>query len=155
MTTAMGTWDAPPTQDPFRVGGTGPGQAASTLGRIVAFVIDWVIIAFVAWLVTLIFSLIHLSGVGALLGAAVSLGYWTYFWGSTGQTIGNRVMHIRTVTMSGDQLGYGSAFLRGLLVDLSFAICLVPAIISLIMMAVTEKHQALHDLILGTTVVNA
>ncbi len=64
-------------------------------------------------------------------------------------------MHIRTVSMSGEQLGYGSAFLRGLLVDLSFAICLVPAIISLIMMAVTEKHQALHDLILGTTVVNA
>jgi uncharacterized RDD family membrane protein YckC len=41
------------------------------------------------------------------------------------------------------------------LVDLSFAVCLVPAIVSLIMMAVTEKHQALHDLILGTTVVNA
>lgn len=155
MTTGMGSWDAPPTQGPFRFGVTGAGQPASVVGRIVAFVIDWVIIWVVGVVVTWIFSLLHLSVVGWLLSAAVSLGYWTYFWGSTGQTLGNRVMHIRTVTMSGEQLGYGWAFARGLLVDLSFAFCLIPAIISLIMMAVTEKHQALHDLILGTTVVNA
>jgi uncharacterized RDD family membrane protein YckC len=151
----MGSWDAPPTQGPLRFGVTGAGQPASVLGRIVAFAIDWVIIAVAAWVVTWIFSLVHLGGLGWLLSAAISLGYWTYFWGSTGQTLGYRVMHIRAVTMSGEQLGYGWAFLRGALVDLSFAVCLVPAIVSLIMMAVTEKHQALHDLILGTTVVNA
>lgn len=151
----MGTWEAPPTQGPFRFGATGVGQPASVVSRVVAFVIDWVIIAVAAFVVSFIFGLVHLDAVGRLLGIAVSLGYWTYFWGSTGQTLGNRVMHIRTVTMSGEQLGYGWAFLRGLLVDLSFAICIVPAIVSLIMMAVTEKHQALHDLILGTTVVNA
>ncbi len=155
MTTAMGSWDAPPTQGPQRLGVTGAGQPASVLGRIVAFIIDWVIISVVALVVTWIFSLVHLNLLGGLLGTAISLGYWTYFWGSTGQTLGYRVMRIRAVTMSGEQLGYGWAFLRGLLVDLSFAVCLLPAIISLIMMAVTEKHQALHDLILGTAVVNA
>ncbi|MGH7912179.1 MAG: RDD family protein, partial [Candidatus Dormibacteraceae bacterium] len=78
-----------------------------------------------------------------------------YCWGSSGQTLGYRVMHIRAVNASGGKLGYGMAFVRGLLVDLSFAICLIPAIVSLIMIAATEKHQAIHDLILGTAVVEA
>lgn len=151
----MGTWDAPPTQGPFRFGVAGTGQPASVLARVVAFLIDWLIQAVVIAVVTWLFSLLHITGLGGLLSAAVSLAYWTYFWGSTGQTPGYRVMRVRAVTLSGEPLGYGYAFLRGLLVNLSFAICLVPALISLIMMAATEKHQALHDLILGTTVVNA
>jgi len=152
----MGTWDAPPTQQgPFRFGVAGAGQPASVLARVVAFVIDWVIIWVVALIVTFVTSLVHLGVLGGLLSAAVSLAYWTYFWGSTGQTLGYRVMHIRAVTQSGEQLGYGWAFMRGLLVDLSFALCAIPAIISLIMMATTEKRQALHDLVLGTAVVNA
>lgn len=152
----MGTWDAPPTQQgPFRTGVSGAGQPASVLSRVVAFIIDWLILLVVGWVVSLVLALIHLAPVGWSLSTLISLAYWTYFWGSTGQTLGYRVMRVRAVTMSGEQLGYGWAFLRGLLVNLSFAICLVPAIVSLIMMAVTEKHQALHDLILGTTVVNA
>ena len=152
----MGTWESPPTQQgPFRFGVAGTGQPASVVARIVAFVIDWLIQAVIIAVVTFLFGLLHVTGLGGLVSAAISLAYWTYFWGSTGQTPGFRVMRIRAVTLSGEQLGYGYAFLRGLLVNLSFAICLIPAIISLIMMAATEKHQALHDLILGTTVVNA
>lgn len=151
----MGTWDAPPAQGPFRFGVAGTGQPASIVARIVAWVIDWVIQGVVIAIVTWLFSLVHVTGWGGLLSAIISLGYWTYFWGATGQTPGYRVLRIRAVTLSGEPLGYGYAFLRGLLVNLSFAICLVPAIISLIMMAATAKHQALHDLILGTTVVNA
>jgi len=152
----MGTWDPPPaTQGPFRFGTAGTGQPASVVARIVGWVIDWVILWVITGLVAWVFSLLHLGTVGWVLSALISLGYWTYFWGSTGQTPGYRVMHMRAVTVSGEPLGYGYAFLRGLLVNLSFAICLVPAIVSLIMLAATEKHQALHDLILGTTVVNA
>lgn len=151
----MGTWDAPPTPGPFRFGVAATGQPASVVGRIVAFVIDWVILWVVTAVVTWLFSLVHITGLGGALSLAVWLAYWTYFWGSTGQTLGYRVMRIRAVTLSGEPLGYGYAFLRGLLVTLSCVICLVPAIVSLIMMAATEKHQALHDLVLGTTVVNA
>ncbi len=151
----MGTWDAPPTQGPFRFGMAGTGQSASVVARIVAFVIDWLIQTVAIAVISFVFGLLHVTGFGWLLSAAVSLAYWTYFWGSTGQTPGYRVMRIRAVTLAGEPLGYGYAFLRGLLINFSFAICLLPAIVSLVMMAATEKHQALHDLILGTTVVNA
>jgi len=152
----MGTWDAPPTQQgPFRFGTTGAGQPANVLSRVVAWIIDSVIIWVVGLIVTFLTSLLHLTALGWLFSAAVSLGYWTYFWGSTGQTLGYRVMHIRAVTQSGEQLGYGWAFMRGLLVDLSCALCAIPAIIILNMTATTEKRQALHDLVLGTAVVNA
>src|SRR5579864_8704307 len=32
-----------------------------------------------------------------LLAIAVSIGYWVYFWGTTGSTFGMRVLHLRVV----------------------------------------------------------
>lgn len=120
-----------------------------------AWVIDWVILTVVAVVLTGLFSLVHITGLGLLVSVAVALAYWTYFWGSTGQSPGYRVVGIRTVTLSGEPLGYTWAFLRGLAVTLSLCFCIVPAVVSLIMMAVTERHQVIHDLILGTAVVGA
>lgn len=153
----MGTsWNAPPrTPGPFGLGVAGSGQQATVLSRIVAWIIDWVILGVITLVVTSVLSLLHLGGPGAILSGVISLAYWTYFWGSTGQTLGYRVMRIRAVTVSGEPLGYGLALLRGLLVNLSLAICIVPAVISLVMMAATPRHQAIHDLILATTVVGA
>lgn len=152
----MGSWNAPPqTPGPFGFSVSGAGQQATLLSRVVAWILDWVILAIISSVVTAVLGLLHLAPAGWILSIAVSLAYWTYFWGSTGQTLGYRVMRIRAVTLSGEPLGYGLAFLRGLLVNLSFAFCIVPAVVSLIMMAATPKHQAIHDLLLGTVVVGA
>jgi uncharacterized RDD family membrane protein YckC len=45
--------------------------------------------------------------------------------------------------------------LRYLLIYLSFAICLIPAIISAFMIGLGQRKQGIHDLIVGTLVVRA
>ena len=179
----MGTWDPPPppnspqtpqTPAPPPTSGygdppssgyqapppgfgapAGSGQLASGVDRLVAWIIDWVILIVVGAIIGFIFSAIKLPTIGSILSAIVGLAYLTFFYGGTGQTVGYRVMHIRVVSGQGGPLGYGLGFLRALLVEISFAVCLIPAIVSLIMIFATEKHGALHDLILGQQVIKS
>jgi uncharacterized RDD family membrane protein YckC len=53
-------------------------------------------------------------GGGSSLGLLVSIGYYTYFeGGSTGQTIGKRVLGIRVIDFGGGgSIGYGRGFIR-------------------------------------------
>lgn len=152
----MNTWDPPQAPPPPGFGTPATRQSGGAVPRILAWVVDAVILTAMTFVLTSLLGLVHLNGLGFILSLLLGLGYWTYCWGSArGQTVGDRLLHLRVVNANGGPLGYLFAFLRGLLVHLSFGICLIPAIVSLIMIAVTERHQAIHDLILGTTVVDA
>lgn len=89
-----------------------PGLASPYAGlatRTLALAIDAAVIEgvalFTAVTVGLGLSLLHLpsdvnkviAGVGALIWALWSLGYFVFFWSTTGQTPGNRVMSITVI----------------------------------------------------------
>lgn len=152
----MGNWQTtpPPTAPGAGFTAAGAGQLAGFGARLVAWIIDWLILIVIDVVLSFIFSaILHSSYVGSLVGLLVILAYFGYFWGSTGQSLGYRVMHIKLVGAGGAPVGYGIAIVRALLIWLSFAICLLPAIVSLIMIAATDRKAAIHDLILGTSVV--
>ncbi len=94
-----------------------------------------------------------LSGIGTLL----TLAYWIWMWGweaKAGKTIGNLAMGIRTANEKGLPAGWGSIFVRNLVIGLSG---IVPVIgFFLIMISnvwdPNSKRQGWHDRIARTLV---
>jgi uncharacterized RDD family membrane protein YckC len=137
---------------------------AGLVTRVLAFFADVVIIDVVAWLVggivAVVASLFDLPDAvtdvlliaGAAAGVAWAVGYFIFFWSTTGQTPGNRLMEIRVRSGAADApLTPGRAALRvlgaivsALLLFLGFALILVE-----------PRRRGLHDLIAGSVVVYA
>ncbi|MDR0360211.1 MAG: RDD family protein [bacterium] len=90
---------------------------------------------------------------GLVLWAVLYLGYFTYLWGTRGQTLGGILTRTRVVAQGGNPLGYGRALARAVLVALSLLLCLVPAVVSAFMVGLGSRRRALHDLVLETEVV--
>ena len=97
-------------QAPVVIGDPALGSPYAGLAtRTLAFALDAAVIEgvalFVAVTVGLGLSLLHLpsevnkilAGVGAFIWALWSLGYFVFFWSTTGQTPGNRVMSITVI----------------------------------------------------------
>lgn len=88
--------------------------------------------------------------VGALGGWAVIVSaYFTICWSSAGQTLGMRLMGIRVERASGDGLGVPRAFLRFLALSAQIG----PFFPGLLMVLVTRRRRAAHDLVARTVVV--
>jgi uncharacterized RDD family membrane protein YckC len=140
----------------------GTGSAFAGLAtRLVAFALDAALINVVAWSVALVvavaLSLFHLphtveivlAAVGGALAIAWSIGYFTFFWSTTGQTPGSRALSIDVRTATGERLRPGRAFLRVLVLPLS----VIPFGAGLGLILVDRRRRALHDLLVGTEVV--
>ena len=154
----------PPYATPY-----GPGYAAQVttqLGgfwrRLVAYIIDGVIVAVAAGIIETIINAVIRASAGDVAGAGVRGGlvtlvvgliYFGYLWSRNGQTIGYMALGMRLVRADGQPVSFVLAALRYLLIYLSFAICLIPAIISAFMIGLGGRKQAIHDLICGTLVV--
>lgn len=85
--------------------------------RLFAYIIDGVIIGVAAGVLTGIATATESLGLSILASLIVivgSIGYFVYFWGTTGQTIGKKVLGLKVVGPNGEQngIGYGTAFLR-------------------------------------------
>jgi uncharacterized RDD family membrane protein YckC len=135
------------------------GQLADFWPRLGAFAIDFAILFVANAIISLIFRPMGSGGgfLGSLLQLVVDLGYWTYFFSEAGQgqTLGMRVLGVRVVKSDGSQLSYGRALGRAAMIAISLAICLIPAIVSLFMAGLSQRRQAIHDLVSDTLVVNA
>ena len=130
---------------------------ATVLQRVVAWIIDIVIIGIVMVLIFGIGFSSLLMGSMALFGTAVvsmflvmfiyTIGLETYW---RGQTVGKKVLQIRVVTENGKRIKFREAFLRNILriLDNQFA-----GIIGLILIVVTKKKQRIGDMIAKTVVV--
>ena len=140
----------------------GTGSAfAGLVTRVVAFSLDALIINVVAWSVALVvgiaLSLFHLphdveivfSAIGGAIAIGWSIGYFTFFWSTTGQTPGNRVMSIDVRTASCERLRPRRAFLRVLLLPLA----VLTLGVGLALILVDRRRRALHDILVGTEVV--
>jgi uncharacterized RDD family membrane protein YckC len=79
------------------------------------------------------------------LAAALFVIYLTAGWSITGRTIGKQMMALRAVRTGGARIGVGRALARALLCTF------FP--IGLLWCAIDRQHRAVHDLLLGTSVV--
>ena len=78
-----------------------------------------------------------------------SISYFTFFWSTTGQTPGNRVMSIEVRGVQGERLSLRRAFVRVLALPLS----VIPFGAGLWLILVDRRRRALHDQIARTVVV--
>ncbi len=91
---------------------------------------------------------------GEGLGLVISLGYYTYFHGKTGQTPGDAVMSIRVVDFrngTGAPIGYGRALGRALMSIVSAVVLLL----GYLWMLWDSEKQTWHDKVAGSVVVPA
>ncbi|MDD3249944.1 MAG: RDD family protein [Smithellaceae bacterium] len=84
-----------------------------------------------------------------LLTFAVNIAYFTYFHGSTGCTPGKMLLGLQVVSVTGESISFGTAFLRsvGYLVS-SLVFCL-----GYLWVAFDRRKQGWHDKIAGTVVI--
>ena len=111
--------------------------------RFAAYFIDVIILGIAG----VILNFIPILGqiVILLLGPA----YFTYFYGTTGQTLGKKVLGLKVVKLDGSDLTYGKGFLR----CVGYIVSEVVLCIGFLMIGWDKKKQGLHDKICGTTVV--
>jgi uncharacterized RDD family membrane protein YckC len=136
--------------------------------RLVAYIIDAVIIFIPTFVIGLVIGLIAAASAGAannssnanaiagsgasvlvdLIAFVITVGYFVYFWGR-GQTIGMRVFHLRVAdAVTGQPIGYGRAALRYLGYIISAIVCYI----GLIWAAFDGRKQGWHDKIANTVV---
>lgn len=146
--------------------GYGGGSFGSQPGigtRILAFLVD-LLVGVVGVIPGLIFSILGsaigdtigglLSLVGALLMFVGGIGvliYQVYLLGSTGATIGKRVMKLKVVDQNGQFLGFGKALAREIVKNLLSNVCFLLLLYPLI----DKDKQALYDKIFNSNVYEA
>jgi uncharacterized RDD family membrane protein YckC len=80
----------------------------------------------------------------------VIAGYYLLNWTRSGQTLGMRAWHLRTVTESGQPLAWKAAALRFVFGVLAWA----PAALGVLWLYVDPEHLALHDRLSKTRVIH-
>jgi uncharacterized RDD family membrane protein YckC len=86
-----------------------------------------------------------------LLALAVTFGYWIYFWGSSGETIGMRLLHLRVIDANtGAPIGYGRATIRLLMTFINTWACYI----GWIWVAFDPRKQGWHDKVASSVVVH-
>jgi uncharacterized RDD family membrane protein YckC len=145
---------------------------ADVVNRIIAAVIDIIIL----WVVMFIISMplnvqammmgtmmdpmaaAQLAGASMILGVLgilIGLGYFVYFEGSTGQTIGKKIVNIKVVREDKKPMTYMDALVRTILRVIDAIPFLIPYLLGLILVVVNEKKQRLGDMAAKTLVVKA
>ncbi|GIU85927.1 MAG: hypothetical protein KatS3mg009_0442 [Acidimicrobiia bacterium] len=86
--------------------------------------------------------------VSAVGTGVIVLAYLSYWWATTGSTVGGQLLGLRVVTDGGSRLPFARALARA-------AICLFLGPVVLLWAAVSRRNAGLHDLVLRTSVVHA
>jgi uncharacterized RDD family membrane protein YckC len=86
-----------------------PRRYAGLATRVLAFAVDVMVVNVVGWFVAVIIALgvsfigvpdevaAVLVAIGSLIALLWSIGYFAFFWSTTGQTLGNRILGIRVI----------------------------------------------------------
>lgn len=136
-------WSTPSSAP--RTGTSGP--RANFGQRLVAVIIDVVLLAVVNTIVSAVVGRTAGSGLGVLIG----LAYYIYLEGSpSGQTIGKRAMNIRVVDFqTGGEIGFGRAAIRYVARLLSA----LPCLLGYFWMLWDKENQTWHDKLATSVVV--
>jgi uncharacterized RDD family membrane protein YckC len=153
MSGSRNAWVGP---EPFR--GPAPGvEFASRGARLVAYIVDVVIqgVLFLGvFAITLVFAAIFppLFLVGLLAWLAIAIGYFPYFWSTTGQTLGMKMMQIKVVRdADGGPLTSGQAILR----LLGYWVSGFVFYLGYIWIFIDGRRRGWMDLIAGTIVISS
>jgi uncharacterized RDD family membrane protein YckC len=131
--------------------------------RAIAFAVDAALIdiaaVVVVAVVALALSVLHLSHtfdhvpevIGGVAFVAWTIGYFVGFWSTTGQTPGNRLMHIRVCDARGAE---GLRLRRGLLRFLGLVLCAIPLFLGFLPVLFDDRRRGLHDRLARTVVVH-
>jgi uncharacterized RDD family membrane protein YckC len=135
-----------PTTEPLATAGPS-GPRASFGARLLAVIIDGILLAVVYGVMLAIFD----AAIAQIVDIVVGLAYWGYFEGSpSGQTVGKRAMGIRVIDFStGGPLGFGRALVRYVGRIASSIVCLL----GYFWMLWDKEKQTWHDKIANTVVV--
>ena len=101
---------------------------------------DWLMILDRALMLTIPYNIVML---------AITIGYFTYLHGSTGQTIGKMVCQLKVVQESGEPLNYGKSFLR----CMGYLLSAIVLNIGFLWIAFDKNKQGWHDKIARTYVI--
>lgn len=137
-------------------------QKAGFLIRLVAYLIDGVIVAVGNSLLAMIFGVplntsagtpVEVSGmmvIGSLVMLIWSVGYILYFWSTSGQTPGKAILGLKIIRADGGaKLGLGKAILR----LIGYFISGVIIYLGFLWIIWDKEKQGWHDKIAGTYVV--
>jgi uncharacterized RDD family membrane protein YckC len=140
---------------------------AELASRIVAGIVDYVIIAITA-VVLAIIMFVHSKIAGAMIGRFGSgwfgsffgimvvmwllwIVYFTYFEGTSGQTIGKKFVKIKVVKEDGSRCDFGSALIRNIFRIIDYLPFLY--LLGIVLIAATGKRKRLGDMLAKTLVV--
>lgn len=127
--------------------------------RLIAFIIDVVIVSSAGWVLGFVLGFAYVSAVGSAVHIGIvangigHLGMWLYFAGYESSrhqaTIGKRIVGIRVTDSAFEQISFGRATAR----YFAKALSVLTLGIGFLMIAVTKQRQGLHDRIAKTLVV--
>ena len=130
--------------------------------RAIAFAVDAALINLIALLVGVgvgvalsILSIpdylqVVLLACGGAAFVVWTVAYFAVFWSTTGQTPGNRLMHIR---VCGEDDGAALSLRRSLLRFGALLLAALPLLAGFITVLVDDRRRGLHDMLAGTVVV--
>lgn len=120
--------------------------------RLPSALIDVVILFFAQMVLGLVGGVLGMKNMTSSIAPLLSLAYFIYMEGTTGQTIGKKTMKIKVVREDGKPMDYQTAAIRNIvgIVDYFFV-----GIIGIILIASDAKRQRLGDKIAKTVVVSA
>ncbi len=114
--------------------------------RFVAILIDAIIVGIAGGVARAIFS----TGLGLAVSIVIGVAYYTYFWSSTGQTLGKLAMNLKVVKADGSGLlDVGGCIIR----YVGYYISGIPLGLGYLWALWDPKHDAWHDKIAGTKVI--
>ena len=130
-------------------GGDGPsGPRAGFWRRFVASFVDGVILGVAYFVVAAITN----ENAASVVNLLLSLVYYTYFEGSSGQTLGKQALGIRVVDLGGGgSIGYGRAFIRWI----GRIVSAIPLALGYFWMLWDKEKQTWHDKFANSVVVPA
>jgi uncharacterized RDD family membrane protein YckC len=127
--------------------GSVPAGRSGFWRRFAAAFIDGLVLGVVSEILKVIFGT---AGTG--LGLLISLAYFTYFHGTTGQTPGDAALSIRVIDLqTGEPIGYSRALIRWLVSIVSAVVLLI----GYLWMIWDGEKQTWHDKAAGSVVVPA
>lgn len=137
-------------QDPF-----GQLDVNHWLLRLIAFVIDCIIIGIPTAIIMVLFNLSsgwYLPVLTPLIFGLLEVLYFTFMDMSSGATIGKRLMGFRVQTTRGDRLNFNNAFLRNIS-KIYWLLLLLDWLLGVLTMG-NDKRQKYSDRLAETTVVS-
>ncbi|MBI4091291.1 RDD family protein [candidate division WWE3 bacterium] len=147
---------APPSTPAGSVETAGP-RYGSFIERLAAFLIDLVVVIVIGTVVGFVFGLAEallkvefVKLISGPVGYLIAWGYPIYFIGSSGATLGKRVLKLKVTKADGSQPTYVDAVLRELVGKSISALILF---IGYLFVLWDPKKQALHDKIANTVVI--